>query len=131
MLASLELKKPWGFPLNEFKVEQAWAPYYPFALSIESEAALWEFVRGDLYLMVVVETGVFETIVKEAGYVGEFDLGKENYPLTIKDRDLKEVTRISSHYLTRMALEFVSPKWLIESAIDVVLRHAASLDAAQ
>jgi hypothetical protein len=131
LLASLGLKKPWAFPLNEVKAEQAWATYYPFVLSIEGEAALWAFARGDLYLMVAVDTGVLESIVREAGYVAEFDLGKEDYPLTIKDKGLKEITRISSHYLTRMALEFVSPKWLLESAIDVVLRHAANQDAAQ
>jgi hypothetical protein len=130
VVASLELDKPWGFPLNEFKAERAWAPYYPYALSIESEAALWAFVRGDLYLVVIVETGALETVAKEAGYVAEFDVGKEDYPLTLRDKDLKELTRVSSHYLRRMALEFVSPRWLLESAIEVVLRHTVNKDPA-
>jgi hypothetical protein len=121
IVASLKLDKLWGFPLNEFKAERAWAPYYPFLLSIEGEAALWAFVRGDLYLVVIVETKALEAVVKEAGYVGDFDRAEEDYPLTIKHKDLKELTRVSSHYLRRMALEFVSPKWLVEAAIEIVV----------
>ncbi len=113
------MKKPWIVPLNEFKAQHAWAPYYPFMLSIEGEDELWAFVRGDVYLVVAFDMELFHQIVKDVGYVCELDLANEDHPLIIKDTKSNELGRISSWFLRRIALEFVSPKWLVQSVIEL------------
>ena len=130
--AALKLDRPWVLSLNEFKAEHAWAPYYPFVLSIVAEASLWAFVRGDVYLMVVIEPRTFTDAISEAGYVGEFDFANEDYPLSVKDKAGNEITKISRGYLKRVALEFVSPRWLVKSALEVIgRRHAGGTPSSE
>jgi len=55
ILDRLKLQKAWIVSLNEFKIERRWAPYYPFILSIADKDHLWGFIRGDVYILVVIE----------------------------------------------------------------------------
>jgi hypothetical protein len=55
ILDRLKLNTSWILALNEFKNECAWAPYYPFTLSIADRDHLWAFITGEVYIVVVIE----------------------------------------------------------------------------
>lgn len=48
-----------AFMLNEIKTKSMWMPYYPFTLSIEPKHQ-YHFIRGDLYLVVVIDLKVLK-----------------------------------------------------------------------
>jgi hypothetical protein len=77
ILDSLKLKKPWIFQLNEFKIERAWAPYYSFILSIADKDHLWAFIRGDVYILVIIEQDRLCQIAREKGYDATLDIDSE------------------------------------------------------
>jgi hypothetical protein len=121
ILDGLLLKAPWGFRLNEWKIERAWAPYYPFTASIRDKDALWAFSRGDVYLVVFVETGIFSEIAASKGCEASFELGSD-YPLSIKTKRLDKPSGVSERMLARIGLEFVSPEWLVAASIAMLER---------
>jgi len=123
ILQPLQLKKPWLFQLNEFKAHRAWAPYYPFVLSIEAKDHLWAFIRGDLYLMVIVEQDVVCQVARGRGYDAQVDLNQEGHALKISGKELVNGIYISLHMLRRIGLEFVSPEWMVLAAIEMASRH--------
>lgn len=123
ILNSLKLKKPWIFRLNEFKIERAWAPYYPFVLSIADKDHLWAFIGGDCYVLVIIEQDRLCQIARERGYHATIDINNEPSVLTI---EIKADTKVgvSSHFLGRIGLEFLSPEWVVTAAIEMLLSAA-------
>src|SRR5207248_2742812 len=77
ILDRLELKNSWIIALNEFKVERAWAPYYPFILSISDKDHLWTFIRGDIYILAIIERDRLCQIAREKGYDATLDIDSE------------------------------------------------------
>jgi hypothetical protein len=128
VLGSLDLKDPWVFVLNEYKAERAWAPYLPFTLSIEDRDSLWDFIRGDLFLIVIVELGALTQIALDGGYKAEFDRDNTDYPLQVCLPGVDGAAGVSAQMLARIGLEFVSPEWLVISSIETI-KHGA--DAAR
>ncbi len=96
VLNSLQFVAPWLFTLNEIKNEQTWQPYYPFTLSFEDHEHLWAFIRGDQYPLLI-------------------DFGGEHGWF-----------KVSTHILSRIGFEFVSPKWLIEVSMANIKKGAAA-----
>jgi hypothetical protein len=118
VLNSLGLKNAiWSFFLNEHKAHRTWAPYFPFILSISHIDHLWDFIRGNLFIFVFVE---LDALCKTALDVGcKPTVAPENgeYPLHIETPDGASVG-ISSHMLTRIGLEFMSPRWIVRSSLE-------------
>jgi hypothetical protein len=50
----MDVKRPLVFGLNKYKSQLAWSPYYPFTLSIKSNRHLYDFIRGTLFLLVIL-----------------------------------------------------------------------------
>jgi hypothetical protein len=118
VLDGLALKNAvWPFFLNERKAERTWAPYFPFVLSISDANHLWDFIRGNLFIFVFVELDAVCKIASDNGHQAAFDVGNEDYPLGIKTVDGGEI-RVSSHMLTRIGLEFLSPQWIVRSSME-------------
>lgn len=118
-IASLELKSPWWFPLNQVKSDRQWAPYTPFTLSIVNKDHLWAFIQGTVFLLVIVETDMLCQIALNKGYNVSFDKDDELYPLRIKTSDGGE-GGVSKHMLDRIGFEFSSPEWIVLSAIEAI-----------
>jgi hypothetical protein len=116
-LGSIAATRPWAFSLNEFKVKRAWAPYSPFTLSIRSEKNLYDFLQGDLYLLVIVDIDVLCQIAADLGFTAKVDLGNEEWPFTFTKSGVDGHARISMHMLKRIALEFTSPEWVIRAGL--------------
>jgi hypothetical protein len=121
ILDRLKLKNPWIIALNEFKNERAWAPYYPFILSIADKDHLWAFIRGDVYIVVVIEQDRLCQIAKERGYDATLAIDSEPGVggLTIRNPADATGISVSSHFLARIAFEFLSPEWVVATAIEM------------
>jgi hypothetical protein len=118
VMNSLAVKSPWLFFLNTMKNDQAWSPYLPFTLTIKDRDHLWAFVRGEIFILVVVDFQQLIDIARTFGLSMQLDLKDEDYPLEIEIPGGEKPAKISSHLLTRIGLEFVSPNWLISSTIE-------------
>ena len=108
---------PWAFFLNTWKSEQSWAPYYPFTLLIEADRALYDFILGRLFIVVLLDTGAMKRAVSEMGYVPEI-VRESPYPLRARATDLEGGVGISQHLIFRAALEAMSLKWIVQSALE-------------
>ncbi len=108
---------PWAFFLNTWKSEQSWAPYYPFTLLIEADRALYDFILGRLFIVVILDTGAMKRAVSEMGYVPEI-VRESPYPLRAKATDLEGGVGISQHLIFRAVLEAMSLKWIVQSALE-------------
>jgi hypothetical protein len=124
ILERLKLKKSWILALNEFKNERTWAPYYPFILSIADKDHLWAFIRGDVYIVVIIEQERLCQIAREKGYDATLDIDSEHGGLTIRNPADAKGIGVSSHFLARIAFEFLSPEWVVTTAIEMGLSGA-------
>jgi hypothetical protein len=111
---------PWVFILNEFKNNREWAPYVPFTLSLEAHDDLWDFISGDLYIIVIMETGALLKVASDYGCKATLDPLNVDYPYSVKIPGIDEPFRISSPMLARIGIEFVSPEGLLRASIDTM-----------
>lgn len=126
---SLELKAPWAFFLNRFKSDRAWAPYLPFLLTIEDKDRLWDFIRGNLFILVLIEMDALCQIAIDKGYKATFDRDDEVYPLRVEVPGGDGMAGISEHILARIGMEFVSPEWIVLSSIEGLKRTFETVGA--
>lgn len=121
ILDGLKLQKAWIISLNEFKIERHWAPYYPFILSIADKDHLWAFIRGDVYILVVLEQDRLCQIARERGYDATLDMNSESGVGGLTIRNIADASGITvfSHFLARIAFEFLSPEWVVTTAIEM------------
>jgi hypothetical protein len=118
VLKTLGLKNAvWPFFLNERKADRTWAPYFPFILSIEDADHLWNFIRGSLFIFVFVQLDALCEIALDEGCKANVDADNREYPLRIETPD-GDTINISSHMLTRIGLEFISPQWIVRSSLE-------------
>lgn len=135
VISSLNLKSSpnaplWVFFLNERKESREWAPYLPFTLTIEDKDHLWDFIRGNLFICVLVELGALYQIAMEKGYEAKFDPDDKAYALHLHVAGGDGEMRIAKQMLMRIGMEFVSPKWIVLSAIEVFNRFKPSVPVA-
>jgi hypothetical protein len=127
VLKTLSFKSPWLFFLNTVKNDQAWSPYVPFTLSIRDCDHLWAFIRGEVFIVVSLDFEELVDIVKKAGASAQLDLQNKDYHLRLEIPGLESGAMASSHILARIGLEFVSPRWLIESSIEGLRNGTAEI----
>ena len=112
----VNLAEPWLFSLNEAKRNRAWAPYYPFTLLIRSERALYDFMLGRLFVMVLLDVAVMKGLVRAMGWTPKFDV-ESDYPLQASRNGGEEQAELSGHVLARAAMEALSLRWVFEEGI--------------
>jgi hypothetical protein len=118
ILASLDLKAPWVFFLNQAKTNRTWAPYMPFILTIKAKDHLWDFIQGNLSILVLVEPDTLCRIALDKGYKARYDRSDELYPLRVEVPGGDGMAGISEHMLSRIGMDFVSPEWIVLSSIE-------------
>lgn len=113
--------------LNEAKTEGQWMPYFPFVLSIRRKEYLYEFMNGDLTLMIILETDELVAAFAAKGLAATF----VDHPMVtlvvtrpgaIPGRD--PLAGISTPYFARLFYEFGS----ITSFVDMELTHLTYLE---
>jgi hypothetical protein len=98
----------------------------PFILTIEDKDHLWKFIRGELYILVFIETGTLCQIAVDNGYEAQFERNNGDHPLRVNIPGTDNFVRISSLMLARVGLEFVSPEWPVLTAIEA-LKHGVEV----
>ncbi|MEI8698126.1 hypothetical protein [Mesorhizobium sp. ISC15] len=129
VMNSLGLKRPWLFLLNERKTLRDWAPYYPFVLSIENKDHLWAFIKGDIYILVIMEIDALLAIFAARGAIATFNTEDPNYPVRVDVSGDGGLAGISDSLLARIGMEFVSPEWLIDISFETFELGAKSVQA--
>ena len=112
----VNLAEPLLFSLNEVKRTRAWSPYYPFTLLIRSERALYDFMLGRLFIMVLLDVAVIRDLVRSLGWTPKFDL-EADYPVWATRDGGEEQAGVSRHLLARVAMEALSLKWMVEEGV--------------
>lgn len=104
--------------LNEFKSRGDWAPYSPFVLSIRKCQHLFDFVRGQLGLIVLFDNSEFDRRLATRGISRVDDVkvpeGWEDDYVTLKNIATGAQAGVSRQLLLRMFLEFTSPDWMAD-----------------
>jgi hypothetical protein len=121
---SVSIREPWTFDLNDFKNERAWAHYLPFTVSIEGRDHLWAFIRGEIYILVLVELDTLRQIAVENGCAARIDRDSADGLLHITVPGVDFNASISSQFLGRIGMEFISPEWAVLASIDMIKRSA-------
>ena len=116
VVRQVHLAEPWLFSLNEAKRNRAWSPYYPFTLLIQSERALYDFMLGRLFVMVLLDVAVMKDLVRKLGWMPKVDV-ESDYPLRASRDGGEEQAGLSGHALARAAMEALSLKWVVEEGI--------------
>jgi hypothetical protein len=116
----------WACFLNEQKSSRTWAPYLPFVLTIESKDHLWDFIRGNLFIYVLVELDALCQIAMEKGYEAKFEPDDEAYALYLHAAGGDGEIRISKQMFVRIGMEFMSPEWVVLCAIEGFNRFKAA-----
>jgi hypothetical protein len=93
------------------KSTRSWSPYRPFTLSIIKQDHLYDFIRGGLVLVVIVDVGVLCRKLAAKDLDATFD--HQSFSLNFSDSKTGESGAISGHLLHRIGLEFVSPTWIV------------------
>lgn len=112
------IEEPIFFMLNQSKNEQTWGNYYPFTLSLKSPEALYAFLKGDIYIIVVIDGVVLRQYAKNIGYDIEFIMdGTSGFCFLKEIEGIDEPLRViaSDHFFGRISHEFLSMKWFIDS----------------
>ncbi len=111
------IKKPIFYLLNSYKKNKAWGNYYPFTLSIKSKESLYAFLKGDIYLVVILDEMVLGELAKEMGFDFEVILANEiRYSFSKESEGWDEPYRafVSENMAGRLAFEFVSLRWFMQ-----------------
>ena len=103
------------FSFNSMKSERVWAPFYPFTLLINSKEALYDFIRGDLFILVFLDMNIVAQEINELGYQCEINLEKD-FPLKVFREGSKAHMNVG-HLVKRCGMEVLSPKWLAKISV--------------
>lgn len=122
VLAPIDLREAVIFSLNVLKSNRNWSPYSPFTLTINNCQSLWDFVRGQIYVVIVLETEILCRIAVEQGYEAKILRDEEFFSLEIRQRNHEGVGIISGQMLSRIGLECTSPTWIVLNSIESLKR---------
>ena len=102
------------FTLNGDKNAFAWAPYTPFILTIRDPEHLYEFIEGDLFIIVFANMDELCKQMAMPGWEILFD-PESAYALQCIHSESGGILGISQQMVARVAYEFVSLAWIAES----------------
>lgn len=105
------------FMLNSTKMERAWLPYYPFTLSIQDPEHLYDFIYGNIYLLVVIDLSVLKAHIKNKNLHPVILMDNEPWflQISVDPKELRQgVFRVSSDIFARVSHDFQSLKWFAD-----------------
>ena len=112
------MTKPTVAMLNIAKNDSAWSIYYPFTLSIGEPDLLYEFVRGNVFLIVATDIDMFSVVARERGFdfkmIDDPDYAFQLTELEPADSD-PMTYKISHGFAARIAFDFMSWEWIVDN----------------
>lgn len=112
------INEPIVYLLNQVKTEKRWDNYYPFTLSIKNREALYAFLNGEVYLMVIVDGSILKSMSKKIGYDLDIVLSDEAgfvFTKKLEGYDEPFTGIIPEQYIGRIGLEFMSLSWFFQN----------------
>ncbi|WP_066837206.1 hypothetical protein [Rufibacter ruber] len=115
ILVKNKIYQPYVHYLNSNKFPEL--GYYPFSLSFNKSSTYWEFLIGELIILIFADLNEVIKISKTYGYVLE-QSKQEGFFLHFKSEKERPIKafEMSHHYFNRIFFEFVSLKWLLEES---------------
>jgi hypothetical protein len=110
LFVTLDMKRPGIFMLNGVKNERSWAPYLPFINSIRDLKDLYDFVVGNLSVIVIVDAAVVCDRLVIPGWKASL-LDDVNYAILLEHQASGAKIAISSQFVQRLGFEFMSLDW--------------------
>lgn len=96
--------------------------YYPFTLSIRNPEALYQFYKGRLNIVVLVNANVIRDKCSARGFDVEF-LSEEDWMLRLQHPQWAEYSgegmKISRHIFGRVFAEFLSLEWFLNEMMNM------------
>ncbi|WP_143534068.1 hypothetical protein [Rhizobium sullae] len=130
IFADMGLREPLVFGWNIEKSQQTWVPFVPFTLTIEDKDALWDFIQGKLFVMVVLEIDRLKEIAAEIGLNAAYDEQSDpSYPLKFELVGGAGLSDISRQMISRIGMECVSPETIIQRAAEMYANSAEEFSA--
>ncbi|WP_404292147.1 hypothetical protein ACD578_07915 [Microvirga sp. RSM25] len=123
LFQQIDVRRPWVLYLNQFKANRNWMPYYPFSLTIRTERHLYDFFRGELHLLTVIDVEALRDLAAEKGFIANFDPSDLDTPFKLTKPGITGRAGISAHLLKRIGLEFTSPRWIVDGVIEGFRRN--------
>ncbi|MDM7947290.1 MAG: hypothetical protein QUV20_13260 [Oceanibaculum nanhaiense] len=119
IFADISFQPALTFVWNIKKSQQTWVPFTPFTLSIENRDALWEFVQGEIFILVSLEIDRLIEIAKDYGTEINYDAKLDaEYPIQFKRGNELGFFGISGQMIERIGFECISPETLIHGVIE-------------
>lgn len=113
--------------LNETKTGAAWMPYFPFVLSIRRKEDLYDFMNGEISLMILLETEAVVAAFSAKGLAATFvDHPQVTLVVTRPGAQPGQdpLSGISTGYFNRIFFDFAT----IENFVDMELTHITYME---
>ncbi len=128
ILGHLQMSRPLLFQLNIDKREKSWAPYLPFVNSIRDPQDLYDFVVGNLSLIVAVDAAVVCDRLAMPGWTVSL-LEHPDQIILLEEIATGGKIAISAQFVGRLGYEFMSLDWFVEHEQVSVMEMWAQMSA--
>lgn len=123
VINEFQLTQPLAFLLNDTKASRTWAPYSPFTLSIRDKGALFRFIWGEIYIVVLYDAHALCPLAEECGFVVAFEPPESDFAFEISRLNGASQLKLAKQMFFRLAFDFTSPAWLLRTAIESLERN--------
>ena len=115
------------YSLNAWKMDRTWLSYRPFTLLIREPEALFEFIAGDIFLVVLIDFDCLVEAFKAVGLTARLNRDSSYFVTGDWPDQMDGAWGISSHYADRIGLELLSPRWVAAEQALQIQRMAENL----
>jgi hypothetical protein len=130
MFRALGMKRPAVFMLNRAKNDLNWAPYLPFTSSIRNPLDLYDFLVGNLTLIVVVDLAVLCDRLATPGWKASL-VDDEFSSILMEHAASGAKLAISTQFVGRLGFEFMSMDWFVEHEAEALARLFSEMGSEQ
>lgn len=120
ILGHLGMTKPILFILNTDKCEKTWVPYLPFVNSIRGLDDLYDFVIGELFLIVAIDAATMCDRLAMPGWRVSL-LGLSDPVILLEEIESGGKVVVSNQFIGRLGYEFMSLDWFVENEKILIL----------
>jgi hypothetical protein len=92
--------------------------FYPLVLNIHDPNAYFDFLNGNLILIVIFDNAIIESKFVERGFACEFIQDPQSdYYLRISQENGFAPMEVSRNFVGRVAFEFLSLSWMVDELV--------------
>ena len=112
---------------NGWKMSRSWLSYRPFTLHLRSPEALYAFISGHLFILVLIDYDTLLEAMARHGVAAEL-FTDEPYMIAGPWPDGTDGRwGVSAHYVDRLGVELLSPEWFASVNGEMLRQTAETL----